>query len=96
MRLGIFGGSFDPPHLGHLLPVIDAAESLGLDAVHFVPAAMQPFKAGRARAAPEHRLSVRRMVELCRRVIRVSRSIEGIGVDPDEIAMLRDAEVTGQ
>ena len=46
--------------------------------------------------APEHRLSVRRMVELCRRVIRVSRSIEGIGVDPDEIAMLRDAEVTGQ
>ena len=44
MRLGIFGGSFDPPHLGHLLPVIDAAEALGLDTVRFVPAAQQPFK----------------------------------------------------
>ena len=58
MRLGIFGGSFDPPHLGHLLPIIDAAESLRLDAVHFVPAASQPFKAGRAGASPEHRLAM--------------------------------------
>jgi nicotinate-nucleotide adenylyltransferase len=51
VRLGIFGGSFDPPHLGHLLPVIDAAEALGLDAVRFVPAAVQPFKVGRATAS---------------------------------------------
>jgi nicotinate-nucleotide adenylyltransferase len=58
VRLGIFGGSFDPPHLGHLLPVIDAAESLGLDAVHFVPAATQPFKAGCANASPEQRLAM--------------------------------------
>ena len=58
MRLGIFGGSFDPPHLGHLLPVIDAAESLGLDAVRFVPAAVQPFKVGRASAGPAHRLAM--------------------------------------
>ena len=58
MRLGIFGGSFDPPHLGHLLPVIDAAESLGLDAVRFVPAAIQPFKAGRAHAEPRHRMAM--------------------------------------
>ena len=58
MRLGIFGGSFDPPHHGHLLPVIDAAESLGLDAVHFVPAATQPFKVGRAGASAEPRLAM--------------------------------------
>jgi nicotinate-nucleotide adenylyltransferase len=56
VRLGIFGGSFDPPHLGHLLPVIDAAESLGLDAVRFVPAGVQPFKVGRASAGPQDRL----------------------------------------
>jgi nicotinate-nucleotide adenylyltransferase len=58
VRLGIFGGSFDPPHLGHLLPVIDAAESLGLDAVRFVPAAVQPFKVGRATAEPRHRFAM--------------------------------------
>ena len=58
MRLGIFGGSFDPPHLGHLLPVIDAAEALSLDAVHFVPAGEQPFKIGRASASGAHRLAM--------------------------------------
>lgn len=58
MRLGIFGGSFDPPHLGHLLPVLDAAETLALDAVRFVPAAVQPFKVGRATASPTDRLAM--------------------------------------
>ena len=58
MRLGIFGGSFDPPHLGHLLPAIDAAEALQLDEVRFVPAAVQPFKVGRSTAAPSHRLAM--------------------------------------
>ena len=58
MRLGIFGGSFDPPHLGHLLPLIDASESLRLDRVIFVPAASQPFKAGRAVASPDQRFAM--------------------------------------
>jgi nicotinate-nucleotide adenylyltransferase len=58
VRLGIFGGSFDPPHLGHLLPLIDAAEALRLDAVRFVPAATQPFKVGRAVAPAQDRFSM--------------------------------------
>ncbi len=50
-RVGVFGGSFDPPHVGHLLVAVDAAERLGLDRVLFVPTAAQPLKQGR-RAAP--------------------------------------------
>ena len=44
MRIGVFGGTFDPPHVGHLLLATDAREALGLDRLIFVPAATQPFK----------------------------------------------------
>lgn len=56
MRLGIFGGSFDPPHLGHLLAAIDAFEQLRLDRLVFVPAAVQPLKAVGAGASSAQRM----------------------------------------
>jgi nicotinate-nucleotide adenylyltransferase len=63
VRLGILGGSFDPPHVGHLLVAGDAFELLELTRLVFVPASVQPLKAGQAGAAPEHRLEmVKRMV----------------------------------
>lgn len=43
-RIGIYGGSFDPVHLGHLLVAQAAREELGLDRLCFVPAAQSPFK----------------------------------------------------
>jgi len=76
VRLGVYGGSFDPPHLGHLLPVIDAAEQLELDGVRFVPASTQPLKVGRASASPADRLA---MTE------RLVQGIPGFSVDPAEI-----------
>jgi nicotinate-nucleotide adenylyltransferase len=44
MKLGLFGGSFDPVHLGHLLVAQAAVEELGLDKLFFIPAAQSPFK----------------------------------------------------
>ena len=64
MRLGIFGGTFDPPHLGHLLVAVDAIEALELDRMALVPAGAQPLKVGVVRASAAQRLEmVRRMVE---------------------------------
>ena len=53
MRLGIFGGSFDPPHIGHLLAAQDAMDRLALDRIAVVPAAIQPLK--RADVTPADR-----------------------------------------
>ena len=45
-RIGIFGGTFDPIHLGHLIVARQAAEKLGLDQVVFIPAGQPPHKGG--------------------------------------------------
>ena len=47
MRIGVFGGTFDPPHVGHLLVASDAREALKLDRLIFVPIGAQPFKVDR-------------------------------------------------
>jgi len=59
-RIGIFGGTFDPPHLGHLLLAECARETLGLDRVVFVPARVAPHKIGRRMTPVELRLSLLR------------------------------------
>jgi nicotinate-nucleotide adenylyltransferase len=61
VRIGIFGGTFDPPHAGHLLAAVDAAEHLALEQVVWVPAAQQPLKAGVAQADAAHRLAMTRL-----------------------------------
>lgn len=60
-KLGILGGTFDPPHLGHLLLAETVREALSLARVLFVPAADPPHKQEQAKSAAGHR---RRMVEL--------------------------------
>lgn len=57
----MMGGTFDPPHVGHLLAASDACDHLQLDRLVFVPAAQQPLKRSQESAPPNHRL---RMVEL--------------------------------
>ena len=55
MRIGIFGGSFDPVHQGHLVVAECCREQARLDRVVFVPAATQPFKQDRVLADGQHR-----------------------------------------
>lgn len=45
-RVGIFGGTFDPIHLGHLILAESALEQLDLDRIIFIPASVSPFKQG--------------------------------------------------
>ncbi len=61
MNLGILGGTFDPPHFGHLRMAEAALTQLALDKVLFAPAGLQPLKQDHPATAPEHRA---RMVEL--------------------------------
>lgn len=59
--IGVFGGTFDPVHVGHLAVAQEAADTLGLERVLFVPAGEPPHKPGRLISAALHRRS---MVEL--------------------------------
>ncbi len=59
--LGIYGGSFDPVHLGHLLVAQAAIEELGLDRLFFVPAAQSPFKPDHQPAPAAVRLQLLRL-----------------------------------
>ena len=56
--VGLFGGSFDPIHHGHLLVAQSAAEALGLGELRFVPAREQPFKVGEHAATAEDRAAM--------------------------------------
>jgi nicotinate-nucleotide adenylyltransferase len=61
-RIGLFGGTFDPPHWGHIRAVRKAADELGLDQMAFIPAIHPPHKEGYKITEYHHR---QRMIELC-------------------------------
>lgn len=60
MRIGLFGGTFDPVHLGHLRAAENAREALGLDRVALVPSATPPHRARPASSADD-RLAMARL-----------------------------------
>jgi nicotinate-nucleotide adenylyltransferase len=57
MRIGVIGGTFDPVHFGHLLPVEAAAARYDLETVLYVPARRSPFKTQEP-ADPRHRVAM--------------------------------------
>jgi nicotinate-nucleotide adenylyltransferase len=59
-RIGLFGGSFDPPHIAHVALAQEALTSLQLDEVRWIPAG-QPWQKNRQLAAPAHREAMVRL-----------------------------------
>lgn len=76
VRLAIYGGSFDPPHVGHLLTAVDAFERLRLDLLIFVPVGAQPLKAQAVVAPADQRLAMMQLM---------AGTDERFAVDPIEI-----------
>ena len=106
--VGIFGGTFDPIHHGHLAIAEEAREAIGLEQVRFVPAAISPFKADRPVASAEQRLA---MVEAaiagnpaftCRRdeldrpppsyTVDTLEAVAAEGIGPDELWVILSTE----
>ena len=56
-KIGIFGGSFDPIHFGHLRPALEILEALSLDSMHFIPSGQPPHR-GAPVASAETRLAM--------------------------------------
>ena len=77
MRVGIFGGTFNPPHLAHLICGQEAYLGLGLDRVMLVPARIPPHKAVEEEPGAEHRL------ELCRLAVRGDERFEVSDLEMD-------------
>jgi nicotinate-nucleotide adenylyltransferase len=58
MRIGVFGGAFDPVHFGHLILAEQGREQAGLEQVWFIPAARHPFKAESTAASFDRRVEM--------------------------------------
>ena len=92
MKLGVLGGTFDPVHLGHILVVEEARNSLDLSEIMLVPAGQPPLKPSKPIASAEHRLQMLRLAIADRPYCRVSAmEIErpGPSYTVDAIAGLR-------
>lgn len=82
MKLGLFGGSFDPIHEGHILPAREARRTLGLDRILYLVTAKPPHKPRRALAPPHARYAMVEMALL---------DEEGLYASPHELVLDRPA-----
>ncbi len=94
MKVGILGGTFDPPHNGHLALARAALEKLGLDEVLFLPTSQNPMKGAPPQASPEDRLEMVRLLiegEVGMSVSDVELSRAGVSYSVDTMAELQMA-----
>ncbi|MDX6523462.1 MAG: nicotinate-nucleotide adenylyltransferase [Gaiellales bacterium] len=94
MRVGVFGGEFDPPHLGHLAVVRTARDQLGLDRVLVIPAARPPHRR-ESRTPAEDRLRMAELTFAGEPQVEVSRAEldrEGPSYTVDTLRLLAGAD----
>ena len=94
-RIGLLGGTFNPPHLGHLVCAQEAHEQLGLDRVVFVPVNAPPHKTVEADPGVEHRVALcREAVEGDARfeVSRIEADVPGPSFTVDTLRRLHDRQ----
>ncbi len=97
-KIGIFGGSFDPVHLGHVELGADAKEQAGLDRMYFVPAKLQPFKLDRKATEGFHRVNMLKLALRDHPELEVSEfelEQEGISYTIQTLDHFRDVEGDG-
>jgi nicotinate-nucleotide adenylyltransferase len=95
MRLGVLGGTFDPPHVGHLIVASDVCAALELDRLRFIPAATPPHKRGRVHASAELRLEMVRAATAADprfEVDDLELRREGESYSADTLRQLRESE----
>jgi nicotinate-nucleotide adenylyltransferase len=92
MRIGVFGGTFDPIHLGHLIVAEQCREQAGLDRVLFIPAARPPHKLDRQLTPWVHRLEMLHLAVAGHAVFQVDeleKDRPGPSFTVDTLALLR-------
>ncbi len=92
-RIGIFGGSFDPVHYGHLLLAESCREQCSLDQVWFVPAAVPPHKQERHLAEGRHRVEMLKLAVAGNESFDVSTmeiDREGVSFTVETLQQIRD------
>jgi len=70
--IGIFGGTFDPPHAGHIAIAEQALKQLGLDCVYFIPAFIPPHKHQYTSITARHRMNMMKLAVSGRKEFKVS------------------------
>lgn len=98
-RVGLLGGTFDPPHLGHLHLAYSAIERLDLDRVILIPARRQPLKAATEVTAPEHRVAMTRLLagsDSRLAVDPIETEREGLSFSIDTVRGYRSAHPTAE
>ncbi len=61
MKIGIFGGSFNPPHNGHVNSITTVQKKMGFDKIHIIPNFQNPIKIQTEAPGPEHRIEMARL-----------------------------------
>lgn len=95
MRLGIYGGTFDPVHYGHLLLAESAREQLRLDEVWFMPAAVPPHKRERELTAAKQRVEMLDLAIAGNPAFRVSKlelDRGGVSYTVDTLQAIKDQQ----